>query len=131
MLCVSLADVSLTLFYILYISYIWFPVFILGLYLHNVSQSVSQSVNISCHHSTLHSFYSMSLIFFICISGWVSQAIMKIWCISIFKMATNMTEICSEQHICLSPVHSFYCMGIKFSHASLLGLFAYSIRPLQ
>ena len=49
--------------------------------------------------------------FFICISGWVSQEVIKIWLICIFKMAAKMAEICLRRHIFLSQVHSLNCIG--------------------
>ena len=42
-----------------------------------------------------------------------TQEILKIWRICIFKL-------CFKQHIFLSAVHSFYCMGVQFSYVTLL-----------
>ena len=62
----------------------------------------------------------------------------KIWLICIFKMAAKIAEIYLKWHIFLSSVHSFYCIGFKFSYTSLLELllvickcdsFAYSKWP--
>ena len=56
---------------------------------------------------------------FICITAWGLSHNIQVWLIYIFNMVTKMAEICSEQHIFQSAVHSFYCMDLKFSFVFL------------
>ena len=65
---------------------------------------------------------------------WVSQEVIKIWLICIFRMAAKIADLCSEQHIFMSAVHSFI-LWVSHFHIYLhlkickFSLFAYSIWP--
>ena len=37
------------------------------------------------------------------------------WIIHIFNIITKRAKLCSEQHIFLSAIDTFYCMGLNFS----------------
>ena len=67
----------------------------------------------------------------------VSQKIINIWLLCIFKMAAKMTTLWSEQHIILSTAPRFNCKSLDFPYVSQknkqkiikFGSFAYSRWP--